>query len=173
MKKLTILIIVIMAVISVIFGTNYLMLGRTLSETIKSDPRNSGIDISVHYQNYINPSVLVFDVERVDGDKRPLDVFRVFLQFAENCRDKKFDSVILSSKGKAKFMIDGACFRGLGEEYNKLNPIYITRTFPRNVYTIDGHRAFPDWEGGLLGVAMKQMEDFNTFNVRWYIEDMR
>ena len=32
--------------------------------------------------------------------------------------------------------------------------------------------AYPEWTGGLLGVAGKQIEDFNDFHMKWYLEDL-
>ena len=63
-------------------------------------------------------------------------------------------------------------FRELGKEYDFQNPIYTARTFPENVYTLDGEKAFPSWTGGLIGVMGKQMEDFAEFHKQWYINDL-
>ena len=46
------------------------------------------------------------------------------------------------------------------------------RTFPENVYALDGAKAFPSWTGGLIGVTGKQMEDFAEFHKQWYIYDL-
>lgn len=45
--------------------------------------------------------------------------------------------------------------------------IYLIRTFPENVKNLDGSPAFSTWEGGLLGVTNRQMEDFNAFMRQW------
>jgi len=57
-------------------------------------------------------------------------------------------------------------------EYESQNPVYTIRTFPENLYTIDGKNVYGEWTGGLLGVVTKQMEDFNDFHKKWYIDEM-
>ena len=60
----------------------------------------------------------------------------------------------------------------LGQEYEKQNPVYTMRTFPENVYGVDGTQAFGSWTGGLLGVLGKQMGDFSELHKQWYIADL-
>ncbi|WP_197530230.1 hypothetical protein [Deferribacter desulfuricans] len=100
------------------------------------------------------------------------DVFRVFLQFAEKMQSKEFKVIELSFKGKTKFKINGDYFRTLGKEYSWQNPVYTMRTFPEHLMNPDGYRAYPEWTGGLLGVLVKQMEEFNDFHKKWYLEDI-
>ena len=50
--------------------------------------------------------------------------------------------------------------------------MYTIRTFPENLRTPDGERAFSVWEGGMFGVLKAQMEDFNEFHDEWYMDDM-
>jgi hypothetical protein len=50
--------------------------------------------------------------------------------------------------------------------------VYVIRTFPEKLTTPGGVSAFLTWEGGLLGVANKQMEDFNDFHDQWYMQDL-
>ena len=60
----------------------------------------------------------------------------------------------------------------MGEEYGWQNPIYTMRTFPEKLYTPNGLNAFSSWEGGMLGVTTKQVEDFNRLCDEWYFNDM-
>jgi len=143
-----------------------------MNAVIKDDPRNNGVEVSVHFGYYINPSILVYDLKSISGANSMVDVFRVFLQFAEKVQSKKFDVVELSFRGKTKFKINGDYFQTLGKEYSWQNPVYKMRTFPENLMNYDGSRAYPMWTGGLLGVTTKQMEDFNDFHKKWYLEDM-
>jgi hypothetical protein len=48
--------------------------------------------------------------------------------------------------------------------------VYTIRTFSENVMNPDGTNAFPQWTGGMLGVLKEQMEDFDDFNKKWYLE---
>ena len=158
--------------ISCALGFNYFTLSKPLQEVIESDYRNKGIDISVHYDNYINPKIMVFDVKNIDISAiSAADVFRVFWSYSNKLKDKEFDKVILSSKGQGKYYILGSHFKIMGREYGIQNPVYIVRTFPENVYTMGNNKAFGTWTGGLLGVTNKQMEDFNKMSRVWFIDD--
>jgi len=151
---------------------NFVILQSPMSEILGADPRNKGITISVHFGNYINPSELVLNLRDVSGSNSPADVSRVLIQYAEALKAKEFERVILAYRGTQKFQLKGAYFRALGKEYGTQNPVYTMRTFPENVYELDGTAAFGEWTGGLLGVVGKQMEDFNEFHKRWYLADM-
>ena len=153
------------------FAVNYLQLQSPLNSALKSDPRNDGIDVSAHYGSYINPSTLVFDLKKVSGSNSSADVFRVLLQFAERMKEKRFDDVELAYKGNTKFKLEGSFFRTLGDEYGSQNVIYTIRTFPENLKTPTGSRAYSEWSGGWLGVMNKQMEDFNDFHKQWYLSE--
>lgn len=80
--------------------------------------------------------------------------------------------VYLCYKGTPKFTISGSYFSRLGNEYSFQNPVYTMRTFPENLLTKDGLRAYPEWEGGIFGVLERQMQDFNDFHDKWYLDDM-
>jgi len=115
---------------------------------------------------------MVFDLQSISGSNSKLDVFRVFLQFAEKMQSKNFDEVDLAFRGQIKFYIDGKYFQQLGQEYSYQNPTYTIRTFPSHLYTPDGNSAYPEWTGGLIGVLSKQMEDFNDFHEKWYWNEL-
>lgn len=172
MKRLIFLLSVLGVLVAVVSIFNYVTVGKPLSEVLESETRNSGINIRSHYKNYIQPSLLVIDVKMISGEKSAVDVFRVFLQYAEKLKGKSFDSVLLQSKGVTKFVISGDYFKELGAEYGEQNPVYTMRTFTEHVYSPDGIKAFSTWSGGLLGVLKEQMEDFGAFHKRWYVEDM-
>jgi hypothetical protein len=62
------------------------MTGRSKDEHFVT-LRNAGTEASAHYETYISPSVLVFDLKKVSGINSPVDVFRVFLQFASRVKE--------------------------------------------------------------------------------------
>jgi hypothetical protein len=155
----------------IVFGWNYFTLQRQASQVISGDSRNSGIKILVHYQWFVNPRALVFDLRQVSGKNSMLDVSRVLLQFAEKQKNHRVDRVVLSHKGTAKFMLKGEYFRTLGSDYQSQNPAYTLRTLPEHVYRLDGSSAFGTWTGGLIGVLGKQMEDVNELHRRWWLSD--
>lgn len=160
------------AIIIIIFLSNHVFLQSKMNSVIEEDSRNFGIKVSVHYQYYINPNILVYDLKEIAPTQSKADVFRVFLQFADKIQDDNFESVHLAYNGNTKFLLSGADFKTIGEEYEWQNPVYTMRTFPEKLYTPDGLNAFSSWEGGILGVAMQQMEEFNQFHDEWYMNDM-
>lgn len=140
-----------------------------MDTVLRSDPRNSGILVSVGARD--GGSTLVYNLTSVAPTNSMSDVFRVFLQFASAERDRDFKSVELSTRSRPKFLITGNYFKQLGQEYGTQNPIYTIRTFPENLSKMDGSRAFPTWTGGWLGVSSKQMTDFNEFHQQWWLMD--
>lgn len=163
--------LIALGILGGVFGFNYFTLTKPLDSVLKSDYRNNGIEVSAHYENYVNPNVLVFDIKNIDLKNSAADVFRVFLQYSSELKTKSFDKIILSSKGQPKFYILGSHFTEMGREYGTQNPVYIVRTFPENVYKMNGSKAFDSWTGGVLGVSIKQLEDFNDFSKKWFIDD--
>lgn len=172
MKKIIQILLVFALLILIVYSINYFYLQLPLKEVIDEDYRNSAVKANTHFQYYVNFNVLVFNLKEVGGDASKLDVFRTFAQYAEKIQDRKFKRIVLSYKGKSKFFIKGVDFIELGEEYSYQNPMYIIRTFPENIYNLDGVKAFSSWSGGLLGVMGKQMEDFNEFMDKWFMDDL-
>lgn len=171
-RRMLITSFLIFSVIAGIALWNYLSVHRPASQAISSDPRNKGISVFVHYKQFVNPDVLVFDLREVSPTNSATDVTRTLLQTASSLKSNKVESVILSYKGKPKFMLKGGFFHTLGIEYGTQNPVYTLRTLPENVYKLDGRQAFATWTGGLLGVTGKQMEDLSEFHKQWFISDL-
>lgn len=161
-------ILIISIIIVMILGCIESELQSKMNEVLKNDSRNIGIEVSA----YTKGDTLVYDIRSIPQNKSMLDTFRVFLQFAEKTKSKKFNNVELSYKGNTKFKINGDYFQKLGNEYSWQNPVYTIRTFPENLMNTDGSNAYKKWTGGLLGVLKKQMEDFADYHKKWYIEDM-
>jgi len=147
---------------------NYLPLQPEMQEVIKGDPRNNGVEVSVRY----NRSILVYDLKAVGPTNSMVDVFRVLVQFAQAIKSRDVKSVELAFRGRTKFVLNGEYFKKLGEEYSWQNPVYTMRTFTENVFMPDGSRAYPTWTGGLLGVAGKQVEQFDDFHKQWYLKSL-
>ena len=155
-----------------ICALNYFGLQWPMTDVVRGDPRNAGVEVSVRYSYYIDPAVLVYDLRDIRSTNSMVDVFRVFLQLAERLRDRQFEVVELSFRGTVKFKLSGEYFRTLGREYGTQNPVYTMRTFPEHLLGVDGSQAYPGWSGGWLGVTLKQMGDFNDFHARWYLRDI-
>lgn len=158
--------------IAAIYGWNYLALQSPLNEVIREDTRNDGISVSTHYDYYLNPSILVFDLRDVSMTNSKADVFRVLLQYAAKMKSSHYDKVHLAFRGETKFILDGDYFQQLGQEYGLQNPVYTMRTFPSHLKRPDGSEAYGSWTGGMIGVLQKEMEDFTNFHDKWYLEEM-
>lgn len=171
-KGWLVLLILIVLVPVLLYGWNYIALQRPMNDVIEHDPRNKGIEVSVHYKTYVNPSVLVYDLTAIAGTNSKIDVFRSFLQFADKMKEYKFAKVELAFKGKTKFVLEGDYFQQLGREYGLQNPVYTMNHFPENLRLPDGTRAYETWTGGWLGVAGRQIEDFNDFHDKWYVREI-
>jgi len=171
-RNLLIITAIVGSLVTIVFGMNHFRLQDPMSEVLESDHRNKGIKVSVHYGKYINPSEIVFNLRAVSGSNSPADVTRVLLQYAETLKENKYERIVLAYQGTPKFQLKGAYFQTLGNEYGSQNPVYTMRTFPENVYNLDGTAAFGTWTGGLLGVVGKEMEDLNEFHKQWYLAEM-
>lgn len=150
---------------------NYFSAQRPLSSALASDPRNGGLSEFAHYQWYVNPNVLVFDLRGVSETNSELDVLRSLLQYTQAVKSRNFSKVVLAYKGQPRFMLKGSYFKQLGVDYSHQNPVYTLRTLPEHVYNLDGTPAFGTWTGGWLGVVKHQMHDLNAFSRQWFLSD--
>ncbi len=101
MKKIIGFVIVIAIIVAGIYLFNYLTLVQPVSKIIDSDNRNKGIEFDLHYQSYINPGILIFNLKNVESDKAAADVFRVLLQTTSALKEKEFKTIELAFKGKS------------------------------------------------------------------------
>lgn len=138
----------------------------------KMDVRNEGVNMEVRYKGIFNHKIIVFDVEHISGTNSMSDVFRAFLQSANQLKDESYEKVEFACKGTSKMYIGGSYFKTLGREYSTQNVVYTIRSFSENVKTMDGESAFEKWTGGWLGVMTQQMEDFNEFHKKWYVSEL-
>jgi hypothetical protein len=151
---------------------NYVFVHRHLASVLDADPRNKGVVAFAHYDRFVMPGTIVFDLRAVADTTSPADIFRVLLQFAASQKESEYSAIKLAFRGEPKFLLKGNYFHTLGTEYGTQNPVYTMRTLPENLYRPDGTPAFGTWTGGLLGVLGKQMEDFTEFHKQWYINDL-
>ena len=172
MKKLSLLLIILGIILTSIYGYNHFKLQKIMNDVISSDYRNTGIKVKTNYEIFINTEILIYNLTQISSDKSMADVFRVFLQFAEKTASSKFSKVVFAYSGKKKFYVNGEYYNKLGKEFNFQNPVYTTRTFPVNLYNLDGTKPYPGWTGGLFGVVGKQVEDFKDFHKQWYLNEL-
>jgi hypothetical protein len=149
--------------------TNWVMVGRPVSEALSGDSRNEGTVLTGRLQYRLNPRVLVLDL-REPGITSAADLLRMVFHAAETLheRERSFERVILARSGQPVFVLEGRDFYDLGREFGwGQNPVYLMRTFPSKLYHPNGRSAYGSWEGGWLGVLAREMEDVNAAMQAW------
>lgn len=119
----------------------------------------------------ISPSSIVFDVRGVKDTASMVGMDRALFKAAEALKDRDYDQVILAHRGTAKFILDGARFKTIGQERQSQNPIYVIRTIQQDIKNMDESPAFGTLSGGWLGVLGAEMEQHNEFHQKWWVED--
>lgn len=124
-----------------------------------------------YYRYGVSPSAIVYDLWGVTGNASAAGALGRFFQFAEDMRARRFDHVYLAYRGNIRFRIGGDEFAEIGRRYAWENPVYLLRTFPEKIETLDGGPAFGRWSGGMLGVLGRQMDDVNELTAEWWLND--
>jgi hypothetical protein len=164
-KRKWLVLLIPIALLVADFAWNYVSVGMD-AHNVTSVPGNGVVSVRAHHDNWVDPSRIVFDLTGYSGASK-MDVFRVLLQFAERQKQHQYSEVILSKSGKPRFVIPGAYFQTLGEEYSTQNPMYTVRTFPTHLSTPSGNTPFSEYEGGILGVLTKELDQFNEMMEQW------
>jgi hypothetical protein len=120
------------------YSANLILLQEPVNDVIKSNSAFKGMEVSAHYQYYVIPGVVVYDLKSLSVRQTPIDVHTAFLEFAKKVKDKKYERVELSHQGVTKFSIDGASFTKLGQEYAKRNFDYVLYSFTNLFRPADG-----------------------------------
>jgi hypothetical protein len=114
------------------YSANMILLQQPVDDVLRSNPAAfAGMQVSAHYQYYMVPGVVVYDLRTIGVRQTPIDVHTAFLEFAKKVRDKRYKRVDLSYRGTTKFSIDGGSFHKIGDEYAKRNFDYVLYTVPR------------------------------------------
>ncbi len=150
-----------------IWSANFLMIGNPVRNELGTDSRNSAYRLSAHYGYYLDPNTLALDLTDVDS-AAPIDLFRGLFQAAKALHTRHFGQVRLERSHKVMFTMSGEDFDSIGSEYDAgQNPVYLIRTLPEKLSLPDGTPAFGHWEGGLIGLLGKQMQDVNDVAGQW------
>lgn len=143
-------------------------LNTEMDAILEMDPRNLSVNFSL--QNKGNN--LDFCVHNLSGEASAMDVFRVFLHAADYLKNRQFEKVNLCFRNETGFVLDGANFLEIGQEFETQNPMYTVRTFPEKLSLPDGQAAYETHSGGLFYLMRVQMEDFHDMNNVWYMNDL-
>jgi hypothetical protein len=145
------------------YSANILMLQQPVNDTLRENAALRGMKVSAHYQYWVVPGVVVYDLEELSFRQTPIDVHTAFLEFAKKLKARRYSRVDLSYRGTTKFSIDGHSFARLGEEYSRRNFDYVLYSFPRLFRAADGTPA-PD-------PHTTDRDALLEFHRRWYGRD--
>ncbi|HWW62829.1 MAG TPA: hypothetical protein VN181_15755 [Thermoanaerobaculia bacterium] len=145
------------------YSANVFLLQEPVNDILHESSAFHGMNVSAHYQYWIVPGVVIYDLREISVRQTPIDVHTAFLEFAKRLKEKKYDRVELSYRGTTKFSIDGASFHRLGEEWAKRNFDYVLYSFPRLFRAEDGAKT-PDGKSN-------DRDQLLQFHRQWYGED--
>lgn len=145
------------------YSVNLFLLQEPVNDILRNKAAFQGMEVSAHYQYFIVPGVVVYDLRTLSFRQTPLDVHTAFLEFAKQLKEKRYKRIELSYKGTKKFTIDGATFAKLGSEYSKRNFEYALYDFPRLFHPAAGT---PPLEN-----TNSNRDTLLEFHRRWYGDD--
>ena len=145
------------------YSANMILLQEPVNDVLRENAALRGMKVSAHYQYWVVPGVVVYDLEELSFRQTPIDVHTAFLEFAKKLKEKRYSRVDLSYRGTTKFSIDGASFTKLGEEYAKRNFDYVLYSFPRLFRAADGTQPLPS--------GTTERDALLEFHRRWYGQD--
>ncbi len=125
------------------YSANFLLLQEPMNDVLKENAAYSGMDVSAHYQYWVVPGVVVYDLRHVSFRQTPIDVHTAFLEFASKVKAKRYSRLELSYRGIEKFSLDGESFQKLGREYAKKNFDFVLYKLPWLLHPESGARMPP------------------------------
>jgi predicted nucleic acid-binding Zn ribbon protein len=146
------------------YMANSLLLQEPVNDIIAENAALQGMKVSAHYQYWVVPGVVVYDLKALSFRQTPIDVHTAFLEFAGRMKEKRYSRVELSYQGNKKYTLDGAAFAQLGEEYSKRNFDYVLYDFPRMVDPAAGTKPIPS--------STNERDALLEFHRQWYGRDL-
>lgn len=123
-----------------------------------------------YYRDFGNSS-LVFDINtRSSTNSKKIDALRLLLEFSGEIDLAPIETVYLARNGRIRYQISAIDIEKLSDEYKfgddalSSSAVY---SFPEFVLSLDGESEFPSWEGGVLGVRAKQVQQLNAMLDHW------
>lgn len=144
------------------YSANVFLLQEPMNHILRENSAFSGMNVSAHYQYWVVPGVVVYDLRDLSVRQTPLDVHTAFLEFAKKLRARRYSRIELSYRGTTKFELDGSAFRRLGEEYARKNFDYVLYTFPKLFRARNGPSIAPN---------SSDRDALLQFHREWYGED--
>jgi hypothetical protein len=145
------------------YSANLFLLQEPMNDVLKENSAFAGMQVSAHYEYWVVPGVVVYDLKDVGVRQTAIDVHTAFLEFAKKLKAKRYSRVELSYKGTTKFSIDGASFAKIGSEYAKRNYDYVLYRIPRLFHGEDG--------ATMPAVGSNGRDALLQFHKAWYGDD--
>lgn len=145
------------------YSANLFLLQEPVNDILRENAAFRGMEVSAHYQYWVVPGVVVYDLKGLSFRQTPIDVHTAFLEFAKTLKEKRYSRVDLSYRGTTKFSIDGASFTKLGTEYANRNFDYVLYAFPRLFKPVEGIKP--------VNAAPNDRDALLEFHRRWYGQD--
>ncbi|HET7433881.1 MAG TPA: zinc ribbon domain-containing protein [Thermoanaerobaculia bacterium] len=145
------------------YSANLFLLQEPVNDILHENAAFNGMSVSAHYQYYVIPGVVVYDLQGLSFRQTPIDVHTALLEFAKKVKAKRYDRIELAYRGVEKFSIDGASFQKLGEEYANRNFDYVLYSFVRLIHPENGTSA-------VQGNASER-DALLQFHKQWYGQD--
>lgn len=120
------------------YSANVFLLQEPMNDVLKQNNAFRGMQVSAHYEYWVVPGVVEYDLQSLTLRQAPIDVHTALLEFAKKLRSKRYSRVDLSYRGIRKFSIDGASFQRIGDEYAKHNFDYVLYKAPELFRTDSG-----------------------------------
>jgi hypothetical protein len=143
------------------YSANVLLLQEPMNDVLKQNSAFHGMNVSAHYEYWVVPGVVEYDLQSLTLRQAPIDVHTALLEFATKLKNKRYSRVDLSFRGVRKFSIDGASFQRLGVEYAKRNFDFVLYKAPELFRTNSGQ-------------TLKNTSDHDAlvqFHRQWYGDD--
>lgn len=145
------------------YSANLFLLQEPVNDILRENSAFRGMEVSAHYQYWVVPGVVVYDLRTLSFRQTPIDVHTAFLEFAKELKDKRYSRVDLSYKGTTRFSIDGSSFAKLGTEYANRNFDYVLYAFPKLFRPVDGTTPIKS--------GTNDRDALLEFHRRWYGKD--
>lgn len=142
------------------YMANFLILQQPMNQILDANEAFQGMTVSAHYQYWIVPGVVVYDLKGIRAEQNRLNVHTAFLEYAKKMKGKKFEKVELQYQGEKRATLDGASFQKIGEEYQKKNYTFVMLELPKRFRFTD--------EKGKEDI---QIDSLIEFHDRWYATD--
>ena len=152
-------------VLATIIGylANFLLLQQPMNEILKGNTAFAGMTVSAHYEYWIVPGAVVYDLKGLGSESTPLEVHTAFLEYARKMQSRDFERVSLRWQGDERFSLDGENFRRAGAEYAQQNFAWVLFDLPRLFQPVKGAQADDD---------TAQADALMDFHRRWYASDL-